>query len=54
MVKVLPTSQQETEDTGKDIINSIAERDIYTGDNVEIVFVDHAGVRYKREPIRRD
>ncbi len=53
-VKVLPTSQQETEDTGKDIINSIAERDIYTGDQCEIVFVDAAGVRYKREPVRRD
>ena len=53
-VKVLPTSQKETEDTGKDIINSIAERDIYTGDQCEIVFVDAAGVRYKREPVRRD
>ena len=53
-VKILPTDQQETEDTGKDIINSIAERDIYTGDNVEIVFVDKAGVRYKREAVRRD
>ena len=51
---MLPTSQQETEDTGKDIINSIAERDIYTGDQCEIVFVDAAGVRYKREPVRRD
>jgi hypothetical protein len=31
-VKTLPVSLQEVEDTGKDIINSIAERDIYTGD----------------------
>ena len=53
-IKVLPTSQQETENTGKDIINSIAERDIYIGDQCEIVFVDAAGVRYKREPVRRD
>ena len=51
---MLPTDKEETENTGKDIINSIAERDIYTGDNVEIVFVDHDGVRYKREAVRRD
>ena len=53
-VKVLPESQQEVENTAKDIINSIAERDIYTGDNVEVVTVDRNGVRTIREPIRRD
>jgi len=53
-VKVLPTSQEEVENTAKDIINSIAERDIYTGDNVEVVTVDLNGVRTKREPVRRD
>ena len=53
-VKVLPESQQEVENTAKDIINSIAERDIYTGDNVEVVTVDGNGVRTTREPIRRD
>jgi 20S proteasome alpha/beta subunit len=45
---------QEVEDTAKDIINSIAERDIYTGDQVELVIIDRLGVRVKREPIRRD
>ena len=53
-VKVLPESQQEVENTAKDIINSIAERDIYTGDNVEVVTVDANGVRTTREAIRRD
>ena len=53
-VKVLPESQEEVENTAKDIINSIAERDIYTGDNVELVTVDANGVRTKREPVRRD
>ena len=53
-VKVLPESQQEVENTAKDIINSIAERDIYTGDFVEVVTVDTNGVRFLREPIRRD
>jgi 20S proteasome alpha/beta subunit len=28
------------EEAAKDIINSIAERDIYTGDQVEIVQID--------------
>ena len=53
-MKTLPTSLAEVEETGKDIINSIAERDIYTGDQVEICIVDKNGVRYKREAIRRD
>jgi len=53
-VKVLPESQEEVENTAKDIINSIAERDIYTGDFVEVVTCDKNGVRTIREPIRRD
>ena len=54
LVKQLADNVQEVEDTAKDIINSIAERDIYTGDQVEVVIVDANGVRVKREPIRRD
>lgn len=54
LVKTLPTDAQSVEDTAKDIINSIAERDIYTGDNVEIILVTKDGVRRKMEPIRRD
>ena len=52
--KVLPTDQQEVENTAKDVIHSIAERDIYTGDHVEVTTVDANGVRVIREPIRRD
>ena len=54
MVKVLPENLQETENTAKDIINSIAERDIYTGDGVEVVTVKADGITYKREAVRRD
>lgn len=54
LVKQLAQNVQEVEETAKDIINSIAERDIYTGDQVEVVLVDATGVRVKREPIRRD
>jgi len=51
------TAQQpveEVEAAAKDIINSIAERDIYTGDQVEIVVIRKDGVSVKRENIRRD
>merc|ERR1712183_364119 len=54
LVKELPTSIEETENTAKDIINSIAERDIYTGDGVEVVTVTKQGVTIKREAVRRD
>jgi len=54
MVKKLPGSQQEVENTAKDILNSIAERDIYTGDGIEIMTVDSTGVKTQRFPLRRD
>ena len=54
IVKELPTSIEETENTAKDIINSIAERDIYTGDGVEVVTVTKAGVTRTVEKVRRD
>ena len=53
-MKTLPLDLAAVEETGKDIIHSIAERDIYTGDGVEIVIVDKNGIRYKREAVRRD
>jgi 20S proteasome subunit beta 6 len=54
LVKQLAQNVNEVEETAKDIINSIAERDIYTGDGIELVLVDATGVRVKREAIRRD
>ena len=54
MVKVLPESQDEVRDTCKDIISSIAERDIYTGDGIEIVTVDKNGIKRERDAVRRD
>ena len=54
LVKKLATDRSSTEDAAKDIINSIAERDIYTGDSVELCCVDKTGIKYWREACRRD
>jgi 20S proteasome subunit beta 6 len=54
LVKQLAQDLTTVEETAKDIINSIAERDIFTGDGVEIVIIDAHGVHVKREAIRRD
>jgi 20S proteasome subunit beta 6 len=54
LVKKLPESQEEVENTLRDILNSVAERDVYTGDNVELVVCDKNGVSRKRFPLRRD
>ena len=54
LVKTLADDQKTVEDAAKDIINSIAERDIYTGDGVEIVTITKTGITTKREAVRRD
>ena len=54
LVKKLAEDKQTVEDAAKDIINSIAERDIYTGDGVEVVCITAAGLTTKREAVRRD
>lgn len=54
LVKKLADDRQNVEDAAKDIINSIAERDIYTGDSVELCVIDKSGINFKREAIRRD
>ena len=50
----LAENADDVEAGAKDIINSIAERDIFTGDNVEVIKISATGVEKKREPIRRD
>ena len=54
LVPKLATDRVATEEAAKDVINSIAERDIYTGDGVEICIVDKTGVTYKTSAVRRD
>ena len=38
----------------KDVMNSCAERDIYTGDQVELVTITKEGAAAKYEPLRND
>lgn len=50
----LAQDRQSAIDAAKDAIHSIAERDIYTGDNVEITIIDSTGVHSKMEKVRKD
>ena len=54
LVRKLAQSLPESVDAAKDVINSIAERDIYTGGQVEVVIVSKDGISFKREWIRKD
>lgn len=54
LVTKLAEDRQHVEDVAKDVINSIAERDIYTGDGVELCLIDSTGIHFKREAVRRD
>ena len=52
--KVAQQTPDECEEIAKDVLNSIAERDIYTGDFVELTLVDTKGITVKKDKIRRD
>ena len=54
MVKLYPDNYDDVLMTSKDILNSIAERDIYTGDNGEYIVIKKDGVKIERERLRRD
>ena len=54
LTKQLAGDQQDAVDTAKDIINGIAERDIYTGDGIEIWRLTAQGVLKENAPLRRD
>ena len=51
---VAPTDKEATINLIKDTLHSASERDIYTGDNVEICVITKDGVEIKSEPLRRD
>ncbi|KAF8821069.1 putative proteasome subunit beta type 1 [Cardiosporidium cionae] len=52
--KQKPTTRAEVIDIMKDCIASVAERDIYTGDNADIIIIDASGVSISSMPLRND
>ncbi|KAJ9563268.1 hypothetical protein OSB04_008428 [Centaurea solstitialis] len=51
---VTPLSETEAIDLVKTFFSSATERDIYTGDKVEIVVLNADGIRREYEELRRD
>ncbi|RWR86655.1 proteasome subunit beta type-1 [Cinnamomum micranthum f. kanehirae] len=51
---VTPLSEMEAVDLVKDVFASATERDIYTGDRVEIVIVNAGGIRREYTDLRKD
>ena len=50
---VAPTDINNVRDVLRDCLHSTAERDIYTGDHVEIFTITSEGVTMTTEPLRR-
>ena len=51
---VAPTDMDDTTNVLRDGFHATAERDIYTGDGLELTFITADGVRTVKEPLRRD
>ncbi|WOL10810.1 proteasome subunit beta type-1 [Canna indica] len=51
---VTPLSEVEAVDLVKDVFASATERDIYTGDKVEIVVINASGIRRELMELRKD
>ncbi|KAG6508396.1 proteasome subunit beta type-1-like [Zingiber officinale] len=51
---VTPLSEVEAVDLLKDVFASATERDIYTGDKVEIVVINASGIRQELMELRKD
>ncbi|XP_074570153.1 proteasome subunit beta type-1 [Curcuma longa] len=51
---VTPLSEVEAVDLVKDVFASATERDIYTGDKVEIVVINASGIRQELMELRKD
>lgn len=51
---VIPTTKEEVMDLILDSFHSAAERDIYTGDTLEMVIIEPTGVTKKYFQLRKD
>ena len=53
-VEKLPLTVEKAVNLVKDVFISAAERDIYTGDAIELHVISKDGVKTDRFPLRRD
>ena len=53
-VEKLALTEEKAVNLVKDVFISAAERDIYTGDAIELHVITKAGVKTDRFPLRRD
>ena len=49
-----PSDEGKIENLLRDAMHATCERDIYTGDSLDIVTIDKDGVKFMNEPLRRD
>ena len=49
-----PESQEKITNLLRDALHACCERDIYTGDSLDIVTIDKDGIKFENEPLRRD
>ena len=54
MKSVLSTDRANVDQCVQEIIHSVAESDIYTGDGIKIAVLDKTGVTFRTEKVRRD
>ena len=50
----MPTDREDTANVLRDAFHSTAERDIYTGDGLELTYITADGIEVIKEPLRRD
>lgn len=50
----MPLSLEKAVTLVQDVFSAAAERDIYTGDGIEISVITATGVEVKRVPLRKD
>ena len=51
---VAPSDTEVVDNVLRDSMHAAAERDIYTGDNLEMVTIDKDGIRFEKTPLRKD
>ena len=51
---ILPDKKDDIIESLRDVMHGVCERDIYTGDNLEVCVITKEGIEITKEPLRRD